>query len=88
MVEIQNESKDLLTNVYKGKQVCRIRISHLKFSNMNNYCRCFHKVNKFQKSRINLIPTSKGVVKHAEFKYDFLVVSLRHVAPNTSEQRS
>ena len=28
------------------------------------------------------------ISNHADFKYDILVVSLRRVAPNTSEQRS
>ena len=35
-----------------------------------------------------MIPTIKWVIELADFKYDILVVSLRRVAPNTSEQRS
>ena len=37
---------------------------------------------------INLIPTTNGVVKHADFRCDFLGVALRRVEPNTSIQRS
>ena len=28
------------------------------------------------------------MIKHSVFKYDFVIVSLRRVAPNTNEQRS
>ena len=49
LAEVKNDPRDLLTNVNKCKQVCSFRISHLKFSNMNIYCRCFDNVNKFQK---------------------------------------
>ena len=45
-MEIKNEPRDLLTNVNKGEQVCRFRISHLKISHKNICCCCLHKVNK------------------------------------------
>ena len=45
LVEITNDPRGLLPNVNKGKQVCLLRISHFKNSNLNIYCCCFHKVN-------------------------------------------
>ena len=36
--EIKNEPRDLLPNVNKGNQVCLIRFSHLKISNVNICC--------------------------------------------------
>ena len=50
--EAQNHSPDACrfgSFTCKGKQVCWFGISHLKFSDMNIYCRCSHKVNRFQK---------------------------------------
>ena len=46
LVEIKNDPSGLLPNVNKGKQVCGIRISDLKFPNINIYCCCLQLSNQ------------------------------------------
>ena len=46
LVEINNDPRDLLTNVNKGKQAWCSRISYLKISHINIYYCCLHKVIK------------------------------------------
>ena len=67
--------RDLL--VWRNSCSCRVRVT------------CFVFV-LVLKTNLNttLASIPNGVIKHADFKYDILVVSLRRVAPNTSEQRS